>query len=348
MCFLIFNILLQSINCKPLTIFIICTSHTIYATKVLCFFLKKFKKMLTSSQQKRYNLIKRHNMGCTVVIEKFSEYIFHYIKFIKFSDIIDVIIVAFAIYKAIRLIRETRAEQLIKGIVILLVVTQLSDWLQLNTINFILKNTMQVGVLALLVVFQPELRRALEQMGRSRFGNIFNFEEYSTEKDVNITIEEVAKAVQSLSQNRIGALIVFERETKIGDIIRTGITMDSMISAELLVNIFIPNTPLHDGAVIIRDSKIKAAGCFLPLTQNQNLSNELGTRHRAALGISENSDAVVIVVSEETGKVSVALDGDLTRNLTIETLKKALHKTLLINRDNKSKKKLLSWKGKVK
>jgi diadenylate cyclase len=267
---------------------------------------------------------------------------------VKLSDIVDVMIVGYVIYKAIKLIRETRAEQLIKGIVILLVVTQLSDWLKLNTINFILRNTMQVGVLALLVVFQPELRRALEQMGRSRFGNMFNFEEYNTEGNIAMAIEEIAKAVHTLSQNRIGALMVIERYTKIGDIIRTGITMDSLISAELLVNIFIPNTPLHDGAVIIRENKIKAAACFLPLTQNQNLSKELGTRHRAALGISENSDAVVIVVSEETGKISVALDGDLTRNLTIETLKKALNKTLQTNRDKKSKKKLLSWKGKGK
>ncbi|WHH61181.1 diadenylate cyclase CdaA [Petroclostridium sp. X23] len=282
------------------------------------------------------------------MLQSLYDFLFQFIKFIKLSDIIDVTIVAYVIYKTIRLIRETRAEQLIKGIVILLVVTQLSDWLNLNTINFILKNTMQVGVLALLVVFQPELRRALEQMGRSRFGNMFVFEEYNTESSIALAIEEIAKAVHTLSQNRIGALMVIERDTKIGDIIRTGITMDSIISAELLVNIFIPNTPLHDGAVVIRENKIKAAACFLPLTQNQNLSKELGTRHRAALGISENSDAVVIVVSEETGKISFALDGDLTRNLTVETLKKALNKTIQISREKKNKKKLISWKGKGK
>ncbi|MGE4283565.1 MAG: diadenylate cyclase CdaA [Clostridia bacterium] len=282
------------------------------------------------------------------MLQNLYNFLLQLIKFIKLSDIIDIIIVAYVIYKAVRLISETRAEQLIKGIVVLLVVTQLSEWLNLNTINFILKNTMQVGVLALLVVFQPELRRALEQVGRSRFGNIFNFEEYNTESNIAFAIEEIAKAVQTLSQNRIGALLVVERDTKIGDIIRTGITMDATISAELLVNIFIPNTPLHDGAVIIRENKIKAAACFLPLTQNENLSKELGTRHRAALGMSENSDAVVVAVSEETGKISFALYGDLTRNLTVETLKKALNKTIQIGREKKRKKKLISWKGKSK
>ena len=274
--------------------------------------------------------------------------ILQYARIVRWIDIIDIAIVAFVIYKGVRLIRETRAEQLIKGIVILVVVTQLSIWLQLNAISFILKNTMQVGVTALLVVFQPELRRALEQMGRSRFGNLFNFDEFNAEGGLNTIIEEIAKSVQTLSQNRVGALIVLERDTKIGDIIRTGVTIDSVITAELLVNIFVPNTPLHDGAVIIRENKIKAAACFLPLTQNQNLSKELGTRHRAALGISENSDAVAIIVSEETGKISVALEGDLTRNLTVETLKKALNKTLQMNREKKSRNKLLLWKGKAK
>lgn len=283
-----------------------------------------------------------------IVIQNFYTYILQHINIVRFRDVIDVAIVAYVIYRAIKLIRETRAHQLIKGIVILIIATQLSDWLQLNTINFILRNTMQVGVLALLVVFQPELRRALEQMGRSRFGNIFNFEESDTDENVDLRIHEISKAVQSLCENRIGAIIVIERETKIGDIIRTGTTLNAMITAELLVNIFVPSTPLHDGAVIMRGNRMMAAGCFLPLTQNQDLSKELGTRHRAAIGISENSDAVTIVVSEETGKISIALDGDLTRNLTVETLKKALNKTLHYDRSNRKSKKLLFWKGKAK
>ncbi len=277
----------------------------------------------------------------------FFSFVLQYFRLIRFRDIVDVVIVGYVIYKGIKLISETRAEQLIKGIVILVVVTQLSEWLQLNTISFILKNTMQVGVVALLVVFQPELRRALEQMGRSKFGNIFNFEEMGDSEDaISDAIEEIASAVETLSDNRIGALIVIERDTKIGDIIRTGVTLDSLISAELLVNIFVPNTPLHDGAVIVRGNKIMAAACFLPLTENAYLSKELGTRHRAAIGISENSDSVAVVVSEETGKISVALEGDLTRNLTVETLKKALIKTLKINRHERRKNKLLLWKVK--
>ena len=275
------------------------------------------------------------------MFQSIYSYLYQHIRLFQISDLIDILIVAFVIYRGVNLVRETRAEQLVKGIVILLVATQLSEWLHLNAINFILRNTMQVGVLALLVVFQPELRRALEQMGRSKFGNIFNFEELDPEVDIANAINEISKAIQTLAVNRVGALIVVERDTKIGDIIRTGITMDSLISAELIVNIFVPNTPLHDGAVVIRENKIKAAACFLPLTQNQNLSSDLGTRHRAALGISENSDAVAIIVSEESGKISIALDGDLTRNLTVETLKKALHKTLQLNREKKSKKKIL-------
>ncbi len=282
------------------------------------------------------------------LLNSMYSFITSYIKIIKISDIIDVTIVAIVVYKVFNLIRETRAIQLIKGIVVLLLATQLSVWFQFNTINFILRHTMQVGVLALLVVFQPELRRVLEQIGRSRFSNIFNFEEEESENVISLRIEEIAKAVYSLSEGRVGALIVLERDTKMGDIIRTGIEVDSLVTAELLENIFVPNTPLHDGAVVIRKNRIKAAACFLPLTQNQNLSTELGTRHRAAIGLSEDSDAVVIVVSEETGKISLALDGDLTRNLTSEILKKALHKTLQIDPVMKNGKKLLSWKVRSK
>lgn len=245
-----------------------------------------------------------------------------------FTDIFDILIVAYIIYKTFRLVKETRAEQLIKGIVILLVLLQLSYTLRLNAINFIIRNAMQFGVIAILIVFQPELRRALEKMGRSRFSKFFVFDDSIEREALENIIKQISDACEVLSKDKIGALIVIERETKIGDIIRTGINLDSYISSELLLNIFTPNAPLHDGAVVIRENRIKAAGCFLPLTQNQYLSKELGTRHRAAIGISENSDAAVVVVSEETGKISIALDGDLTRNLTIETLKKALHKVL--------------------
>jgi diadenylate cyclase len=283
-------------------------------------------------------------------LQQVNEFILQLIKLIRPVDVVDIVLVAYIIFKGIKLIKDTRAEQLIKGIIILIIFTQLSEWLKLNTINFILKNTMQVGFIALVIVFQPELRRGLEQVGRSQFGKIFKLDSESEEDAVANTIEEVGKAVASLSENRIGALIVFERDTKIGDIIRTGIDLDSIVSAELLVNVFIPNTPLHDGAVIIRYNRITAAACFLPLTEEQVFNKKLGARHRAALGITENSDAVVVVVSEETGKISLALEGDLTRNLTVEILKKALYKTLAPDRKTNRKRdrlknKILFWRG---
>jgi len=279
---------------------------------------------------------------------KLPEDILNVFKFVRPQDYIDVLIVAYVIYAGIRLIRETRAMQLVKGILILVIVLLLSSWLQLHMIKYILHNTMQVGFVALLVVFQPELRRALEKMGTSRFGSIFKFEEINSPEAVASSVEQICTAVSSLAKNRIGTLIVIERQTKVGDIVRTGVTINSDISAELLVNIFIPNTPLHDGAVVIRENKIIAASCFLPLTQNSDLNIELGTRHRAALGMSESSDAVVVVVSEETGKISIALAGSLTRNLTVESLSKALIKILIPQPDKKSYRKILLWKGQGK
>ena len=186
----------------------------------------------------------------------------------------------------------------------------------------------------------------MEQIGRSRFKSYFNFEEESNNIKVKATIEEIVKAVSDMSKTFTGALIVIERDTRIGEIINSGIQIESAITSELLINIFSPNTPLHDGAVVIRDSKIKAAACFLPLTENPNISKELGTRHRAALGITEVSDAVVVVVSEESGKISFALNGGLTRNLTSDTLRKALSKNFL--EKNVPNKKLGLWKVKTK
>lgn len=242
----------------------------------------------------------------------------------RIMDLVDILLVAYVIYLLILLVRETRAAQLVKGIVVVLVILQVSKWLQLNTIYFILKNTVQVGLLAVLVIFQPELRRALEKMGRVPL-NLNNIVEEGTPKnEIAKTVSEVAAACGTLSSTHTGALIVMERNTKIGEIISTGITLDSLVSKELLGNIFVPNTPLHDGAVIIRDNMIKAAACFLPLTQNEHLSNELGTRHRAGLGLSEVSDAAVIIVSEETGTISLARSGQLLRHLNPDRLERIL------------------------
>ncbi len=263
-------------------------------------------------------------------MDQFVEFLKELFYSIRIRDFVDIGIVAYLFYKVIGLIKETRAGQLIRGILLILLATQLSEWMKLYTINWILRNTMTVGVIALLVVFQPELRRALEHLGRSRF---FADVLMGKQEDHPMnTIEEIIKAVQVLAQEKTGALIVIERETRLGDVIETGIKMDSLVTGELLLNTFIPNTPLHDGAMIIRNDRIMAAGCFLPLTENQNLSNQVGTRHRAGLGITESSDAVVVIVSEETGIISMALSGKLSRYLDIKSLKQILI-DLLIEKD---------------
>lgn len=278
-------------------------------------------------------------------MQEFISYIMYYKQFIRIMDIIDILIVAYAIYKLIKLVRETRAAQLIKGIILLVVAMQLSSLFNLYMVNYVLKNAMQVGVIAIFVVFQPELRRALEKMGRSKFSKVLSFDDDDIEEKNSHTVEQICQAVKNLSDNRIGSLMILERTTKIGDIIRTGVTLDSEVSAELLINIFVPNTPLHDGAVVIRDNKITAAACFLPLTQNSELNIELGTRHRAAIGITETSDCVALVVSEETGKISLALEGTLTRNLTVESLERALTKIMSPEPNQLNNRKFKIWKG---
>lgn len=265
---------------------------------------------------------------------------------VRVMDIVDIVLVACVIYLLILLVRETRAAQLLKGIVVVLAILQISKWLQLNTIYYILQNTVQVGLVAVLVIFQPELRRVLEKMGKVPM-TLNNIVEEAAPKDEIIrTVQEVAAACGSLSASRTGALIVMERNTKIGEIISTGIALDSVVSKELLGNLFVPNTPLHDGAVVIRDNMIKAAACFLPLTQNKNLSSELGTRHRAGLGLSEVSDAAVIIVSEETGIISLARSGQLLRHLNPERLENILLGYLQPDVKAKKTKSLFVRKGK--
>jgi len=257
------------------------------------------------------------------------------IKTMRINDVIDILIIAYVLYRLILVIHKTRAEQLLKGLAVLIVITKVSEWLQLRTVNYILRNAMTVGVIALLIVFQPELRRGLESLGRSGFlgKNFFFFNE--EEKDMSEVLGEICDAVQFLSRSKIGALIVLERETGLNELIETGIAMDSKISSELLINTFIPNTPLHDGAVIIRGDRIMAAGCFLPLTDNQNLSSELGTRHRAGIGVTEISDAVAIIVSEETGTISLAQNGRLSRHLDARTLKEVLSSIFEVKENKK-------------
>ncbi len=257
-------------------------------------------------------------------------------------DIIDMSIVAFVFYKLFMLIRETRAEQLIKGLLILLIATKVSQWLRLYVINWILKNTMTLGMIALLIVFQPELRRALEYIGRSKFLTKSIVE--IADEELNNMLDEIVEAATYLSRHKIGALIVLERETGMGDVIETGISIGGDISTGLLINIFIPNTPLHDGAVIIRKDQIMAAGCVLPLSENPNLSKELGTRHRAGIGMTERSDAVSIMVSEETGAISVAIDGKMSRYLDGKTLKRIIKNAY----KPENMKPLFNWKWRQK
>lgn len=236
-------------------------------------------------------------------------------------DIIDIAIVTYLLYRIILLIRGTRAEQLVKGLIILLVALVASGALGLRTINWLLQGLMTIGLIAIPIVFQPELRRALEHIGRGKF---FQRTADYEEETFQVVLEELLKAIPVLVKKKIGALIVLERKTGLKEFVETGIKIEGIVTAELIINIFMPRSPLHDGAMIIRGAILSAAGCFLPLTENPNLSKELGTRHRAGLGITEISDAVVIIVSEETGVISLAHDGKLTRYLDEKTLRSTL------------------------
>ena len=243
-------------------------------------------------------------------------------------DVVDITIVAYIFYKIFMFIKDTRAEQVFKGIVILLLATQISDLFKLHTLYWILVNAIEVGVIAVCIIFQPELRAGFEHLGRTNFNLLSKSGENAENKKLEKTIDEIVETLYSLSRQRIGALIILERETKISDIISTGTIIDGDVSRQLLINIFIPNTPLHDGAVVIRDNKVKAAACFLPLSQSKDLTKDLGTRHRAGVGISEVSDCITLIVSEETGEVSIAKSGKLYRDIAKERMANILKKNL--------------------
>ena len=237
---------------------------------------------------------------------------------------VDLAIVFYLLYKLIKMIKGTRAVQLIKGIAVLLIENVLSEFLSLNILHYILNSVVTYGVLLFIVVFQPELRKTLEQMGSTNIRKFFDIEDTSSLQSV----DEVVLAVEQMAKDKTGALIVYEKESSLGEIMHTGVAIDADISKELLLNIFVPDTPLHDGAVIIKDNRIAAASCILPITDREDLDREFGTRHRAAIGLSEVSDAVIIIVSEETGKISLAMNGKIIRNLQPEVLKKELRKRI--------------------
>ena len=258
-------------------------------------------------------------------LNDFLEFLKNCISTMKIIDILDILVLGFIIYQVLKFVRNTRTAQLLKGILLYAVIMLVSRFLKMNATSFVLQSTFDVGILAVLIMFQPELRKVLEQIGKGSVTKFFNPDDNSRENEgAKHDVDEVMSAVAHLSAAGTGALIVFEREIKISEIIETGVSIDAKISAPLLENIFFVNTPLHDGAVIIRDGRINAAGCLLPLTENQRLSMELGTRHRAAIGVSEASDALSLVVSEETSTISLARGGKLIRGLPLNALKEEL------------------------
>ena len=330
-------------------------------------------------------------------LDSIFNYVINFIRVLRINDLVDIFVVAVAVYYFMMAIRGTRAVQLVKGILLIVVIYMTSSLLRLHTLNYILSALVQVAMFGVIVIFQPELRTLLEKMGRLKVGYVLGIaadpfgerqdmetvidniagasaemskthtgalivifqpelrtllekighlkvgyvlgiaaDPFGERQDMETMIENIASASSQMSKTRTGALIVIERHTRLGEYMNSGTPLNAIVSTELLKNIFVPNTPLHDGAVIIRDNRIITAGCVLPLTANTNLTSELGTRHRAALGLSEASDALIIVVSEETGKISIAVNGSLTRNLTELTLKKALTKLLVVNENGES------------
>ena len=254
----------------------------------------------------------------------FLEKIGNYLMLVRLTDILDVAIIAFLVYKLLDLVKSTRAENILKGVVMFLLALWLAEIFHLNGIAYILGNMVQVGILALIILFQPEIRQILEKLGSKNIRLLRAFTPAQQQSEVEKAIDQTVIACKEMSQSKTGVLIVFERHILLDDMVRSGTTLDAAVSSELLKNIFFVKAPMHDGAVIIRHGRILGAGCMLPLSKNVNLSRDLGMRHRAGIGMSENSDAVVVIVSEETGTISVAIGGLLKRHLMPETLEKLL------------------------
>lgn len=261
------------------------------------------------------------------VIAAFNEF--------RLVDVIDILAIAFLVYKGIELLRETRAKQLVRGIFILFLVWLTARWFDLVSLNWLLTKVLDFALIAIAIIFQPELRKALEKVGRSNLGKVFGFASNNTSTDTMQSIDAICRATSYLQEQKCGALIVIEKEVQLGDIISTGTILDAKVSSDLICNVFYPKSPLHDGAMVIREGRVYAAGCILPLTDNPNIDNMLGTRHRAAIGMSENSDSLVVVVSEETGIVSVAQNGSFTRNYNSLTLRETLIRNFVVEEKKK-------------
>ena len=274
-------------------------------------------------------------------MQEITLFLMNTIKNLSIPSVLDILVVAYIFYKGYSLIKETRAEQLLKGIALMIVLIPISYILKLEMLNFILNKTLTIGLLSVVIIFQPEIRRALEHIGRSAFDDFHNMQD---EEKRNVVVNEIINAVSNLAESKTGALIVIEQITRLGEVLNSGTILDAKVSANLLENIFVVNTPLHDGATIIRDDRIIASGCVLPLTSNVDINKKLGTRHRAAIGLSEVSDSIIIIVSEETGIISLAINGRLTRNYDREKLRMILFKMLQHN----DKKRVKSAGEKVK
>ena len=260
-------------------------------------------------------------------IEQFLRTVQEYVKLIGFFDVLDMAIVAFVVYHIFRFVRRSRSGQVVKAILLIVVALGVANLLQLQVVSFVLNNAVELGFIALVIIFQTEIRRFLEQMGSGKIKEIFVQE--TIDDELEYAIRETVEAYTSLSKDKVGALMVFERKTMLDDVLKTGTPLDARVSAELLKNLFWNKAPLHDGAVIVRNGRIVGAGCMLPMSGNVNISRDLGMRHRAGIGISENSDAVVALVSEETGSISVAINGMLKRHLAPATLEQMLRNELM-------------------
>lgn len=258
-----------------------------------------------------------------------------------FLNILDILLVWFVIYKILTLIKGTKAVQLLKGIFVIIIIRIITEYLGLTTLGWMTNQVIDYGFLAIIIIFQPELRRALEQLGR---GKLFARSGMQEEEERGRLISAMTKSISYMAKRRIGALISIEKDTGLNDYIETGIQMNSDISSELLINVFIPNTPLHDGAVIIQKNRIAAAACYLPLSESPFISKELGTRHRAAIGISEVTDAVTVIVSEETGGISLTVNGELHRDLSMEEFEQRLRNAWFGDAAEKNTTRW-SWKG---
>lgn len=261
-----------------------------------------------------------------------AENMMRYPRTVGVADLLDIAIIAYLIYRLLLLARKSRSGQLVKGIVVIVIVMLISGQFHLRMLNFLLNRAVEMGLLALVILFTPEIRQFLERMGSSKLGGVFSRTETSNELETAIT--QTVQAYAQLSRDKVGALMVFERKIILEDCIKSGTVLDARVSSELLKNIFWNKAPMHDGAVIVRNGRIAAAGCMLPLSGNVNLSRDLGMRHRAGIGMSEQSDAVVAIVSEETGSISVAVGGMLKRHLAPETLERLLRKELMPAEDD--------------